>query len=345
MPISLKAAQGGSKAIFKERPIWSSGTFIVPVSAVYLVTAIGPGGSGAWAPAAGNGKAATGGAAGGLAQKKVRLNKGDQLTIVIGAGGQPPATAGQNGGDGGNTTVSGPGLALIARGGKGGKTKAAGLGTVEGAVGGLAEGGDENLPGGPSGSATITAAVAAAVAITGGGAVAVKGVGYKSGDASSGAQVAATGGAGVGGQSGDAISTSGTTYTPGGSAVRASPPAMNSTSSPTGNTAPERAFSADGTAGPAYQRRMLEPNGGGVGGSSQGVNGVCWAGVGSAVMQGSSQLAAGLFAGAGARNAGSTNGLYRSFAGIGAGSGAAVDDKPDAGGDGFVMIEWFEDLE
>jgi len=343
MPISLKASQGGRKAIFKERPIWSSGTFIAPVSAVYLVTAIGPGGSGAWAPASGNGKAATGGAAGGLAQKKVRLNKGDQLTIVIGAGGQPPAAAGQNGLEGGATTITGPGISLIARGGKGGKTKAAGLGTVDGATGGLAEGGDENLQGGSSGSATITAAVSAAVALTGGGAAPVKGHGYKSGDATSGHSLAATAGAGVGGQSGDAISTSGEAMSSGASAVRASQSRTNSKSDGAA-VSTLRAHSADGVRGPAYQNRMLEPMGSGAGSASVGESGVYWSGCGSDVQAGGTQAAAGLFAGAGARSA-ATYGLYRNRAGICAGSGASEGDVPDAGGDGFAIVEWFEDIE
>ncbi len=344
MPISLKAAQGGRKAIHKERPIWSSGTFIAPVSAMYLVTAIGPGGSGAYAPT-GNGRAATGGGAGGLAQKKVRLNAGDTLTIAIGAGGVAPTVAGTNGSDGADTTITGPGVSLIARGGKGGKTRAAGVGTAAGAAGGIAEGGDFNWTGGGSGSATITSAVAAAVALTGGGAAPVKGIGYKSGDATSGNTIAATGGAGVGGQSGDAVSTTGAAYSDGGSAVKPSASRTNATSSSNTATVPSRPYSADGTVGPSYQKRMLEPNGAGVGGASQGQNGVCWAGVGSGVLTGSNQQAAGLFAGGGARNASTTNMLYRNYAGICAGSGAAVDDYPDAGGDGFAIIEWFEDIE
>lgn len=339
MPISLKAAQGGSKAIFKERPLWKSGTFVAPVSAVYLVTAIGPGGSGAWAPT-GAGTAATGGAAGGMAQKKVRLNAGDQLTIVIGAGGTPPATAGTNGNDGGNTTVSGPGLALIARGGKGGKTKPLGTGTADGAVGGLAEGGDVNLQGGGSGSATTTATTTGVEALTGGGAVAIKGVGHPSGAATSGFSTALTGGAGVGGPSGDAVSTTQKAITLPGSAVRGSASKTNVSVSASDVTEADYPHAADGTAGVAYQSRMLWPNS-----SVTPSNGVYAAGSGSAAIETgtTSTTRAGLFAGSGARQGASA--LRKTVPGVGGGSGATTESSAAPGGDGFVMIEWFEDLE
>lgn len=330
----------GSNAIFKERPIWSSGTFVAPVSAMYLVTAIGPGGSGAYAPT-GNGRAATGGGAGGLAQKKVRLNAGDTLTITIGAGGAAPTVAGTNGNDGGDTTITGTGVSLIGRGGKGGKTRAVGVGVAAGADGGIGEGGDFNWTGGGSGSATITAATASSVALTGGGAAAVKGVGYSSGNASSGFSNALTGGAGVGGQSGNATSNSQQAISDGASAVKPSASRVDVSTYLTDTSDPKRAHSANGVVGPAYQFRMLEPNGGGD--NSEGSSGgVGFSGCGSQVMTGLYQHSAGLFAGGGARNAGTGSTGYRNYAGICGGSGAAVDDKPDAGGDGFAIIEWFE---
>lgn len=203
---------GGSVGNLVQRIIMSSQDFIAPRDGSYRVTAIGGGGSGGRSSSYGNGLRATGGGAGGFSQKVVQLAKGDELTIIVGAGGVAPAAAGaRDGADGGTTTVTGPGIALTAAGGKGG-LHGIGAGTTPGAEGGTASGGDVNVTGGGSGSAT-TAAVDKCKAATGGGAVGIFGVGYSSGDAeSSGGFNAFTYGAGVGGKSGDAYASTASVY-------------------------------------------------------------------------------------------------------------------------------------
>lgn len=207
---------GGSVGNLVQRIIMYSQEFTAPRDGSYRVTAIGGGASGGRSATSGNGLRATGGGAGGFAQKVVQLAKGDVLTCIIGAGGAAQTVAAQDGADGGTTTVTGPGISLTASGGKGG-LHGLGAGTTLGAEGGTASGGDVNVTGGGSGSAT-TVAVANSMAATGGGAVGIFGVGYSSGDAeSAGGVTALTYGAGVGGKSGNAYaSTSNTTAAAGG---------------------------------------------------------------------------------------------------------------------------------
>ena len=319
MPISLKSAAGVGGFLRQERLILESGQFVAPFDGAYLVTAIGGGGSGAkWTPTA-NGSVATGAAAGGLAQKLVRLKKGDVLTLVIGAGGIAPTTSGQNGNAGGTTSVTGPGIALTANGGEGGKTQAAVSGAVAGAVGGTASGGDLNVQGGGSGPASA-ATVSGCVAATGGGAVGIYGVGHSSGSVSNTAtssQVQCSGGAGVGGKSGD-VSGTNAAASKGGSAVSGSAdvPSSASAVTPPSNLGSNNA---------GLQNRLLAPAGAG-GGS--------FPGGGS---DGSTNSGAGMFAGSGA----SPN--MSGPPGYGAGSGAAA-ITVSAGGQGCVVIEWNQEI-
>ena len=324
MPISLKSAAGLGGFLRQERLILESGQFVAPFDGAYLVTAIGAGGSGARAPI-GNGMAATGGAAGGLAQKLVRLKRGDVLTLVIGAGGPAQTTAGQNGNAGGTTTVTGPGIALTANGGEGGKTQAAGAGTVAGANGGTASGGDLNVPGGNSGSATVVA-VPGCSAATGGGAVGIYGLGHPSGNASNTVagpgQTSFSGGAGVGGKSGDATGTNNSASSRGGSAVTASPNAVNSTST----AAAPCNLGVTGSAG--LQARLLAPAG--ASGSFPGGG-----------TDGGNSSDAGIFAGSGAASNTSGRGGY------GAGSGAVSGGNSVSSGQagqGCVVVEWTQEI-
>ncbi len=197
-----------------------------------------------------------------------------------------------------------------------------------------------NLQGGGSGSATITVASTGAQALTGGGAVAIKGVGHSSGAATSGFSTALTGGAGVGGPSGDAVSTTQKAITLPGSAVRGSASKTNVSVSVNDVTEADYPHAADGTAGVAYQSRMLGPNS-----SATPSNSVYPAGSGSAAIETgtTNTTRAGLFAGSGARQG--ADALRKTIPGVGGGSGATTESSAAPGGHGFVMIEWFEDLE
>lgn len=349
MPISLKGLSSGGNAIHQERLTLKSGTFVAPIDAVYLVTAIGAGASGALTPATGNGLCATGGGAGGKAAKKVQLTKGQALTIVIGAGGAKCTVPGTNGNDGGTTTVTGPGIALTANGGQGGRTRAAGAGTAAGAIGGTATGGDENLQGGGSGSATV-ATIASCVALTGGGAVAIYEVGYASGNASSSAGVVAySSGAGVGGRSGSATATSANTLSMPSSALRESPQSTNNNSSYLENTLAEFPYGYDGlpsglasassSADRTYQARILSPKSG----VANSISGALPPGCGSLPLRGGQQQRAGLFAGAGPRDF-SGGGGYLNGSVCGGGTGGATTDFANEAGSGCVVIEWFEEF-
>lgn len=346
MPIDLaKAMGGGASFIHHERALLTSGNFVAPVTGTYLVTCIGGGGSGAWGPQTGNGMAATGGGAGGFSQKKVALVNGDVLTVVIGAGGASPSSPSPRAGNpGGASYVTGPGISLVAGGGGGGQTRAAGSGTVAGAVGGTASGGDTNRQGGGSGTAT-TAVVANSNAVTGGGAVAIYGVGYSSGDAStSSGQPVSTGGAGVGGKSGSFITTANGGESPGGSALKASPDFIQGVAQGSAASNSLYAIGYDGgvtgNTGPAYQSRMLAPKG--AGGATFGSIEIAQSGCGT-VSPNSSDSRSGLFAGSAAMNSGRAGVAYVGPGG--GGSGASLSSSaPAPGGIGMFIVEWFEEL-
>lgn len=316
-------------AILSQQVVMASRVWTCQIAGDYLLTAIGPGGSGALAPASGNGRGATGGQAGGLAQKRVSLNAGDQLTLTIGAGGAAQATAGANGNAGGVTTVVGAGVNLVANGGEGGKTAPAGAGTIPGAsAGGTASGGDINVTGGGSGSATV-AAVASCMAVTGGGAVGVYGTGYASGNASSsGGFIARTGGAGVGGNSGDATSSTTNTDTKGGSSTRPSASATNGGGAWATNALNANAtFSSSLTISAMVAGRLLSP----IGGPTTNGNGEPGAG-------GVDAYIPGIFGGSAANSIGNTSGVGATIGGGGGGC-TYPSGVGDPGGQGVVIIE------
>ena len=208
MTISLKNATSPAAVPHYERLIVESGNFVVPYTGRYLVTAIGGGGSGGCGD--GGASLCSGGGAGGMAQKSVLFKKNDVLTIVVGAAGAAVVTGAPRAGNaGGNTTVSGPGLALVANGGGPGNYRsAATVGTASGAVGGTATGGDLNITGGGSGTATALTGGTSQHVLTGGGSVGVYGVGYASGDAATSVVFNVYGGgAGTGGRSANLTNT------------------------------------------------------------------------------------------------------------------------------------------
>ena len=185
---------------YEQRLIHTTSTFTAPVTADYLVTAIGAGGSGSSAKDPGN---RHGGGAGGFSQRIIRLSAGQTLTCTIGAGGAAVGVYSQSyttswigyytaaattmGVNGGATTVVGGGYTLTANGGSGGTLD-------NGGSGGTATGGTTNVTGGAGGTALGTAWWTNA----GGGSVGVYGVGYNGGSSTTSAAGWAAG-AGVGG--------------------------------------------------------------------------------------------------------------------------------------------------
>lgn len=159
----MKTSAGIAEQVFYT----SSGSFTAPVDGNYCISATGGG-------AATNTSTQRGGCGAGYAQKWIKLKAGDVVSFTVGAGG---AT---NGASGGNTTVTAPGMSLVANGGTS-------------TAGGTASGGDINVVGGVSGAA----------AGSGGGGVGVYGVGYGSA-ASSGSGGGGTGEAGTAAKGGAA---------------------------------------------------------------------------------------------------------------------------------------------
>ncbi|WEJ60243.1 hypothetical protein [Devosia sp. FJ2-5-3] len=138
---------------------WAAGVFTAPTDIEVVIHAMGPGGSGGVAMNAGLaggtefGMKASGAGAGARAKKRALLKAGEQLIITPGAGGASKVgVSGQrlSGVNGGDTLVTGPNINIVAGGGKGGN---AGLITdnVLGGLGGIATGGDLNIPGGRGG--------------------------------------------------------------------------------------------------------------------------------------------------------------------------------------------------
>lgn len=133
--------------------------FTAPSDMEVIIHAIGAGGSGGVAMLAGPvglpsfGMKASGAGAGGRSKKRVSLKAGEQLIITPGAGGAGK-TANSNsksaGNDGGNTTVTGPNINIVAGGGKAGSVGVI-TDNVLGGLGGIATGGDLNFQGGRGG--------------------------------------------------------------------------------------------------------------------------------------------------------------------------------------------------
>lgn len=311
-------------AILSQRLVTSSVDVTAMQEGIYLITAIGGGGSGARGPASGTGRAATGGQAGGFVQKKTRLYKSDVIRCLIGAGGEAQSVVGGNGNNGDITYVALPSGALIAPGGGGGYTAPAGAGVVGGGgLAGTVSGGDINILGGEVGAASVVAH-ASSLAATGGSAVAIYGERNHSGSAvSTGGFSAATGGAGVGGCSGFAIANTINTSSAGASACA---PSTNMTDGTGANIAPNNvgAANSDGH----IKSRILCPGGA----SMTSVR--CFEGAGSGGLNGGGSQPGGAFAGTGGCTAGSSG-----AASLGGGSGGSIGGSSGAGGNGCVIIE------
>ena len=116
---------GAALAPSVSRPFFESGTFTVPNDGVVELRGMGAGGSGAKASTG----SPTGGYSGAWGAKLVRVNKGDTITVAIGAGGAAGA-ANANGNSGGATSLTVGGVTYSAPGGPGGVYAASGVPTV-----------------------------------------------------------------------------------------------------------------------------------------------------------------------------------------------------------------------
>jgi len=162
-------------------------SFLVPFDMQADVFVLGGGGSGAAAVRYVGGSykanAASGGGAGGSVVKfRHNFKKGDVLTIIVGAGGAGQIVQSNtelpDGTNGGNSSLTGPGLSLTATGGQGGKVGYLAA-TAEGGLGGTGSGGDLNLTGGKGGDARSTnTSNSGANTAGGGGGVGVIGNGH-----------------------------------------------------------------------------------------------------------------------------------------------------------------------
>lgn len=201
-----------------QRIVFSSMTYVAPVSGTLAIHAFAADGSPGLTYGSG---CATGAGAGENGIKLHPVNAGDSIVITLGAGG-PSVTryvsGYTNGNDGGNTTITGPnGLNVLLMGGKGGKagpvTAGASLLGGEGGIGGY--GADLHRPGGRGGNIDNCNNSHQ----TGGGAL--NGTNVSTTSATRAGDVTGTptgqcrtGGGGYGGRGGDLLSTSGSS--PGG---------------------------------------------------------------------------------------------------------------------------------
>ncbi|GJE45382.1 hypothetical protein F6X53_11410 [Methylobacterium soli] len=339
----------------------ASQTWTAPFDCRARVTVVGPGASGGVARAgSGIPAAATGGGAGGLAIKSFSATAGQSFTATLGAGGvgvtlaASPTTNSQAGLAGGVSSFTGNGLNVVANSGGPGQASTAG-GTVPGATGGTATGGDYNYTGGGSGPATSTSGVAA----TGGGAVAWFGVAYASGSVNITTGLAATGGAGVGGKSADATATS--VFTGGGGAFGPGTAVALNTSNVGGpdidGISQSQASAASVTYSYGFLTLPVYGSGGGSGYSSGSNVGYLGGSGGGGGAHGVTSLGAaslspgvgGIFAGSGAGVATGASGSPQGAAGgLGGGSGGVATQwvstagavRSGNGGAGLILIEW-----
>lgn len=184
MSSSFAELFGGSGATGRALVYCSQSQTVTARADGFLVLrCMGAAGSGA------RGSFATGGTAGTVGAKTVRVNAGDQFIITVPAGGAAQAGANTNGNAGGTLTITGPGVNISIPGGTGGVQ---GVASAKAALAAVPTGLDWYILGGRGGVAS------AAAGCTGGGAAALLGVrSYDSGDVAN----TQSGGAGVGGSS------------------------------------------------------------------------------------------------------------------------------------------------
>lgn len=206
---AIRHQSGFAGYYLRGKEFWENGTWTVPAG-VFRVFLGGLGGGGGGARADfGTGKGASGGGPGAYDHLWLDVVPGDVIAFTIAAGGTPASTVDAAGSNGGTTTITLNGVAVLTlEGGEGGKvgTLAAG---VLGGLPGTAYGGESGVTGGRAGN---VAAGAITYAGTGGGAPgSMFGDGGRGGDVAAGAAGITGGGAmaeghspasGIGGQFG-----------------------------------------------------------------------------------------------------------------------------------------------
>ena len=314
----LVTRQGLASLFFnRAKSIDTSGNFVAEVTGTHRITLIGPAGSGALAAindvnnTADIAAAATGGATGGIAIKTVVLQAGDSLAVVIGAPGAQRSFTGvgnlsYTGVAGGQSRVTGAGVALIANGGGGGLVTVTTNNTTAialGAAGGTASGGDINITGCDSGTATASSVTVsttkyAGVAATGGAGAPYYGQRFASGNATTTGGAAATGGASPSGSSGTVASTAQGAGASGGAGTSGSANVTNGggTRGPGLPTFAVAGFSLTGNGGQGASDPAINADGTGNGGAGGGYAFRPASGLATAGTAGSS----GMFAGSGA---------------------------------------------
>ena len=151
----LEAGGGVLPQPIDQRFVFSSTTYVAPVSGTLAIRLFGADGSAGISTGTG---CATGAGAGEVVDKLHPVTAGDSITITLGAGGASVTNSSGgplNGNDGGNSTITGPnGLAVTAVGGKAGKAGPVSAGTpLAGGLGGSGgTGGDIHRPGGRGGN-------------------------------------------------------------------------------------------------------------------------------------------------------------------------------------------------
>ena len=285
-----------------------SRTIVAPFAGRVIVRALGAAGSGAR-----GGSYATGGNAGTVAIKELRVSSGDSITLTIPAGGAAQSAAATNGNPGGTLTVSAPGWTGSIPGGNGGVQGVSGNQPAENTA---PIGWDTYWLGGRGGANSGSGAV------TGGGGAALRN-GYNAFDAAAATTGVFLGGAGIGG------SSSSTNFGGGGGSFGG---AVGTSGGP--NFAGLAAASgADGTPtvgmGLDISRLLLDLSGGG-GGGGGGKSGAPGGGGGGGGGNG------GFGGGGGGSNSGGGAG------GVGGGGGGGSSGTSGVGGAGFVTLEFLE---
>lgn len=187
--LAHKANINGSNMVHHKDVITTSGTYTVPATGLYKITAKGGGGGGGKGGSKTNGGVGgDGGGEGGTTIAYVSMTAGDTATVVIGAGGTHATTSTAPAGDGGDTSVTYKGNTYTGGGGGGGISHISnqparsfgGSGTIPGCSGcsgsyeynaGAGRGGTGGGTGGATGgnNASDTYQVATPVANSGGG--------------------------------------------------------------------------------------------------------------------------------------------------------------------------------
>jgi hypothetical protein len=242
--VTVRRNDGSAAASFHNvELLLSSQVWTAKVTGPTKITLVAAAGSGGLASGnLGKAAAASGGSSGAIVIKTFYAIAGNTYTLLLGAFGVGVGTLSgggitQDGNNAGQSSFVGNGVNVVAGGGKAGVGVLATSGNAValGAVGGVGSGGDINIPGSNSGTATSALGNAAA---TGGAASPYRGLAVPSGSATATSttnnRCAASGGAGVGGKSGDVVANTVRAASSGGGYASASANATDAVSTAVG---------------------------------------------------------------------------------------------------------------